>query len=435
MPISTVLDPLPPAPSRADPANFAARGDAFLAALVTLRTQINSAITELNALSLGQRSADGTALAPGMSFQADTDTGFYRYNTNTIGVSAGGAVAMVIDGSQNVGIGTVTPGKRLDVRAVGANAALRLVETASFGISWDINVGSSNRMLFTNNSPSDLAYAFDKGGLELIGAGGKRTISWTMYGSPRSAFLEIDGAVNGTQLIIGSNNAARLTIGSTGIIVPGADNAQTFGSAALRWSTIFAATGTINTSDARAKTPVAQLTPAEVAAACELAREIGTFQFLDSVERKGTAARQHVGITVQRAMEVMVDHGLDPLRYAFICHDTWPEKKHPATTRTVPAATRLIPAVIAHRPAVLDDAGAVVTEAFDEEIEPARVEVVTPEQTIEDEPEWIEPAGDSYGFRSEQLAFFIARGLAARQDAFEARLAALEGGGAAGAPA
>lgn len=178
---------------------------------------------------------------------------------------------------------------------------------------------------------------------------------------------------------------------------PASDNTTTLGSAVFRWSVVYAGTGAINTSDAREKTAVVPLMDAEVRAACRLAREVGGFQFLASISEKGSqVARRHIGMTVQRAMQVMSEEGLDPLRYAFICRDAWGESR-----RTEPAFTR-------RHPLLLSDDG----HPLMEEIAPAR-EIVT-------------PAGDRYGFRVDQLLLFIARGLAAQQDRIEQRLQALE---------
>lgn len=158
---------------------------------------------------------------------------------------------------------------------------------------------------------------------------------------------------------------------STGEIVLGgttraqSDGAFSLGAAGQRWSVVYASTGAINTSDAREKTAVRALTSAEIAAAKALSAEIGAFKFLSAIAAKGeAAARTHIGMTVQRAVEVMESHGLDPFAYGFICFDSW----------SAQAAT---------------------------EAEPARA------------------AGDRYSFRPDELLLFLARG-------FEARLTALE---------
>ncbi len=150
-----------------------------------------------------------------------------------------------------------------------------------------------------------------------------------------------------------------------GNVRPISDGTRTLGNAGNRWSVVYASTGTINTSDAREKTAVRALTSAEVAAAKQLAAEIGGYKFLSAIASKGEAnARTHIGMTVQRAIEVMQSHGLNPFAYGFICYDSWPAKA-----------------------------------------------------AAEDEP--AQAAGDRYSFRPDELLLFIARG-------FEARLAALE---------
>jgi hypothetical protein len=144
------------------------------------------------------------------------------------------------------------------------------------------------------------------------------------------------------------------------------------GSASQRARELFCANGTINTSDAREKTSVNALTADEIGAAKQLAEEIGTFQWLAMVEQKGQdTARLHIGITVQRCIEIMKLHNLDPFRYAFICYDEWEESEEQRDP----------------------DTGEIIKE--------------------------YEPAGNRYSLRPDQLNLFLARG-------FDARLKALE---------
>lgn len=146
---------------------------------------------------------------------------------------------------------------------------------------------------------------------------------------------------------------------------PRTDNAVALGATGRRWTQLFAATTTISTSDARLKTAVTALTPAELAASKQLGSMLGTYKFLEAIAEKGEAnARKHVGMTVQDAIGVMTSHGLDPMAYGFICHDSW-------------------------------------------------------DQTLNDDGSVHQAAGDLYSFRYEELLAFIAAG-------FNARLAALE---------
>nr|WP_298438043.1 hypothetical protein [Geobacter sp.] len=107
---------------------------------------------------------------------------------------------------------------------------------------------------------------------------------------------------------------------------------------------------------------------------------------------KGEAARTHIGLTVQRAMEVMTEYGLEPLHYGFICHDSWPDEvvEHPAEYAEV------------YVEPVVDEAGNEITPGYS-----VRGEMVKGAWT-----EVVRPAGDCYGFRSDELLFFLLRGLA-----------------------
>lgn len=166
----------------------------------------------------------------------------------------------------------------------------------------------------------------------------------------------------------------------TSALNPGSDNTMSCGTVTYRWSGLCAASGTITTSDAREKTSVRKLSSAELAAAIDLSREIGVYQFLASVAEKGEdTARLHVGLTVQRAVEIFETHGLDAMGYGLVCYDEWPEevREHPA---------------IEAQPAI--------------EAAEAWTEVVT-------------PAGNRYGFRYDELNQLIAAGFAARLDALE----------------
>ena len=190
------------------------------------------------------------------------------------------------------------------------------------------------------------------------------------------------------------NFVTAMALDASGNLLPGGNGTQAFGSTSLRWSQVWCTAGAFNTSDATLKTKVSKFNDAEIQAAIALSKEIGWFQWLDAVKEKGEEkARHHVGLTVQRAAEVLKSFGLDPWIFGFMSHDVWDDQitEHPA-----------IEAV----EAVLDEDGNEVTPA------------------IEANDAWSEvtlKAGESYAFRYDQLNLFIARGIEARLTALEAR--------------
>jgi hypothetical protein len=155
-----------------------------------------------------------------------------------------------------------------------------------------------------------------------------------------------------------TNGVDRVSIDSSGNVTPGDDNLQNFGSGSFRWATIFAGTGTINTSDEREKQDVTALDDAEKRVAVALKGLVKKFRFKDAVAQKGDGARIHVGVIAQEVKAAFEAEGLAAESYAILCYDEWDAE-----------------------PEVLDDDGNVVT--------PAR------------------PAGNRYGVRYEELLAFI----------------------------
>jgi hypothetical protein len=108
--------------------------------------------------------------------------------------------------------------------------------------------------------------------------------------------------------------------GSTAF-APSTDNIMTCGSSGFRWTTVYATTGTINTSDANQKTEIADLTEAELAVAKRIKGLFKTFKFKDAVAAKGIAARKHVGVLAQDVQAAFAAEGLDAEGYGIFCSD------------------------------------------------------------------------------------------------------------------
>lgn len=161
---------------------------------------------------------------------------------------------------------------------------------------------------------------------------------------------------------------------------PTADNTYDIGSASNAYRTVYARTGTINTSDADLKDEFRTMSEVEINAAQALARAIGAYKWKDSILEKGDGAREHIGPTVQAAIAILRAHDLDPFNYGFICYDSWDREvvEHPST-----------------------------------ESAEARIEVVR-------------EAGQRYAFRFAELQLFIARGQQAVLDDMQQRLSGIE---------
>ncbi|WWS21289.1 tail fiber protein [Klebsiella phage vB_KpS_KW1.1] len=168
---------------------------------------------------------------------------------------------------------------------------------------------------------------------------------------------------------------ARWCVDHNGNFVPMGDDGYDIGWGSGRVNNIYAKNGAINTSDGRMKNDVRAMSDPETEAAKAIAKEIGFWTWKEQADMNDV--REHCGLTVQRAMEIMESFGLEPFKYGFICYDKWDEQT------------------------VVSEYGPANEDGSENPIY----------KTI--------PAGDRYSFRVDELNMFIAKG-------FEARLSALE---------
>ncbi|WP_144378542.1 tail fiber domain-containing protein [Mesorhizobium amorphae] len=133
---------------------------------------------------------------------------------------------------------------------------------------------------------------------------------------------DINNVVGGSGFnwaISGSNKA----IMTTGKFGPTSDAGLDLGSSGQRFFTVYAQVGTINTSDAREKTPLRSFSSEEIEASKALAAKIGMYKWLPTKTRSDD--RTYCGLTVQDVIAVMKAHGLDALSYGFVRYDEWTE--------------------------------------------------------------------------------------------------------------
>lgn len=139
--------------------------------------------------------------------------------------------------------------------------------------------------------------------------------------SEDSGFLTLDG-VNG--VVTAFNGSPRTVTQNTGFR-PHADNAYDLGTAPQRWKEVYAAVGTINTSDATEKQQVRTLQDAELRVAQRIKSLIRAFKWNSAVDAKGDDARIHIGVMAQDVRAAFEAEGLDAHKYGMFCSDDIPD--------------------------------------------------------------------------------------------------------------
>ena len=128
----------------------------------TITTGVIPTLTSITKITSGT----GTAAAPAISPTGDTNTGIFFPAADTIAFSEGGAEAMRIDSSGNVGIGTTSPSQKLTVASedtlggilvTGSNApAIRLNDTTD-GSTYSAIFAQNNGVLVIDADASNTA--------------------------------------------------------------------------------------------------------------------------------------------------------------------------------------------------------------------------------------------------------------------------------------
>jgi hypothetical protein len=120
---------------------------------------------------------------------------------------------------------------------------------------------------------------------------------------------------------MGNSSGQGIFVNGSSAFAPSNDGAMTCGASTFRWSTVYATTGTINTSDANQKEQIVDLTEAEMAVARRIKGLFKTFKFKDAVAAKGTGARKHVGVIAQDVQAAFAAEGLNAEEYGIFCSD------------------------------------------------------------------------------------------------------------------
>ena len=169
-------------------------------------TPNTGAFTTLSASGVATFSA-GSAAAPAITTSGDTNTGIFFPAADTIAFTEGGAEALRIDSSANVGIGTTSPGSKLDVKGT-----LRLSGSTSgyVGLAPAAAAGSTTYTLPSADGSSG----------QVLSTNGTGTLSWATAGGGGFAagtamlFVQTAAPTGWTKSTTHNDKALRVVSGS-----------------------------------------------------------------------------------------------------------------------------------------------------------------------------------------------------------------------------
>jgi len=146
--------------------------------------------------------------------------------------------------------------------------------------------------------------------------------NFEMPGTNNSAVPLIKSRYSGGLLQICAFETAYFRFTNSGIR-PESDNSMACGTGGFRFTSLAAATSTINTSDLREKNVLQKLgnNAPLMRVAARLASETIAYQWKDAIEKKGDDARIHFGIGAQVVELAFRNESLDPASYAIWCKD------------------------------------------------------------------------------------------------------------------
>jgi len=266
-------------------------------------------------------------------------------------------------------------------------------DVANFDASGNFNLGTTNIVSLNVDGAIEIQRASGSAYIDLKASGDYDTRLQSI-GSGSSAIFGVSLLTSGLRFVV-ENGAIRSAV----------DNGMTNGAASARWSTVYAATGTINTSDERDKAWRGSLSEAELKAARLIAKEIGVYRWLASIEEKGDFARFHIGVKAQSVFKIIEDQGLDWKAYAWCCYDEWED-------------------IVEEQFEKVTEVKKEIVNYIDEENEEIKQKIVEVEHKKLESKGFkvVNPAGNRYGVRPDQLALFLIAAQEQRLEALEARL-------------
>ena len=255
-------------------------------------------------------------MVAGVAFESVGNT-FVNVTRNGDSLSPGVHDVRIVSGQDTVFINCYTPS------GVGPSYDFGLKRVTVIGRMYGVDsAGNTNFILSDSISVTAVAADDISGGkLSIGGRVSPETVAMTYAGG----FFQITPIPVSSGLIFTSTTAGGTQsklIFSPDAIYPLTDNFVSLGAAGQRWTQVYAATGTINTSDENSKDIRQEgIDPAVLRAWGKV--EFYQYKFRDAVELKGDGARWHFGVVAQRVKDAFESEGLDAFEYGVLCYDEW----------------------------------------------------------------------------------------------------------------
>jgi hypothetical protein len=124
-------------------------------------------------------------------------------------------------------------------------------------------------------------------------------------------------------LYLGSNDELTLYMSPTELRPENTDGVVNLGSGLYKYNTVYAATGSISTSDRNKKQDIGDISDAILDAWGKVNYQ--TFKFKDAVELKGDGARYHIGVIAQEIHDAFTstEGAPNPFDYGILCYEEW----------------------------------------------------------------------------------------------------------------
>jgi len=255
---------------------------------VNIGTGFNNYFGGLTTVNIGTQSVNNqntVNIGSGVSVSSKEDTINLKGNVNVDG-TVGALDATVASPSQN------TPILKLRKNSPNADGTGRFITLAS---------------------------STSSGGTEITrGFIGLSNTTAPQYSNP---YMSHTSGSNGISCTYSSNSSfnAITPCASTGIPTNGSLN---LGHAYAKWNTVYASSGSINTSDITKKQDIEELSEAESRVAIAAKGLLRKYRWKEAVAEKGDNARIHFGIMAQDLKAAFEAEGLDAHKYGMFCADT-----------------------------------------------------------------------------------------------------------------